>query len=57
MNTNRRTPTLVRTSVMIRAETDQALRELADRRSEGKVAREIRRALEEFVERETKAAA
>lgn len=56
MDTKRKPPTLVRTSVMIREETREALEQLAAERSEGKVAREVRRALEEYVERERAAA-
>lgn len=56
---NRKTvePTaLVRTSVLVTAETDEALRHLADR-ADRPLSREIRRALESYVEREMRSAA
>ena len=57
MNTKRSTTTtLVRTSVMIPADTHRELQELADARNEGKVAREIRAALKRYVEAERAAA-
>jgi len=58
MDTKHKTPRLVRrTSVMLKEETRQALQDLADQRNDGMITREIRRALEEYVERETEAAA
>lgn len=57
MPTKEQTPKLVRMTALVREDTDAALRELARKRSEGKVSREIRRALDEYVERETEAAA
>ena len=47
---------LVRTSVLVTADTDRALRELADS-ADRPLSREIRRALEDYVERETRSAA
>ena len=54
---DRATSNLVRTSVLVTEETDAALRELA-KKGDRPLAREIRRALEEYVEQNsTKAAA
>ena len=48
--------TLVRTSVLVTADTDRALRELADR-ADRPLSREIRRALESYVETESERSA
>lgn len=47
---DRARPKLVRTSVLITEDTDRALRDLADQ-GDRPLSREIRRALEEHVER------
>lgn len=56
---NRKTPTetaLVRTSVLVTADTDRALRALADA-ADRPLSREIRRALEDYVARQTRSKA
>lgn len=47
---------VVRTSVLVTEDTDRALRKLAER-ADRPLSREIRRALEEYVKRETRKAA
>jgi predicted transcriptional regulator len=47
---------LVRTSILVTSDTDHALRELAAK-GDRPLSREIRRALEDYVERETSEAA
>ncbi len=51
MDTKDKRPTLVRTTVLISEETDQALRQLADD-GERPLSWEIRRALEDHVDRQ-----
>lgn len=55
-NHNPAPTSLVRTSILVTAETDQALRALA-KAGDRPLSREIRRALEDHVRRETRKAA
>jgi len=55
-NRNPEPTALVRTSILVTAETDRALRDLAER-ADRPLSREIRRALEDYVRRETRKAA